>query len=97
VLPSPSGVHVVVLAGSRSQPVSEEQARPAIEQYLLNDRKRKVIEEDLKTLRAKARIEYLGKFVSDASTAASAPALQEAPAASGPPRTSDGGKGMALK
>ena len=97
VLPSPSGVHVVVLASSRSQPVSEEQARPAIEQYLLNDRKRKVIEEDLKTLRAKARIEYLGKFVSDASTAASAPALQEAPAASGPPRTSDGGKGMGLK
>jgi hypothetical protein len=31
------GAQVVVLAGSRSQPVNEEQARPAIEQYLLTD------------------------------------------------------------
>jgi len=97
VLPTPSGVHVVVLAGSRSQPVSEEQARPAIEQYLLNDRKRKLIEEDMKSLRAEARVEYVGKFIADASTAASAPVLQAAPAASGAPRTSDIGKGMGVK
>jgi hypothetical protein len=55
-------VQVVVLAGSRSQPVSEEQARPAIEQFLLNERKRKLIEDDIKAMRAGAKIEYVGKF-----------------------------------
>lgn len=57
-----NGAQVVVLAGSRSQPVSEEQARPAIEQYLINERKRKLVQDEVKALRAAARIEYLGKF-----------------------------------
>ena len=76
VVPSPTGVQVVVLAGSRVQPASEEQSRPAIEQYLLNERKRKLVEEDMKALRAAAKIEFVGKF---AQSAASAPAA--APAA----------------
>ncbi|MFT3817047.1 MAG: EpsD family peptidyl-prolyl cis-trans isomerase [Rubrivivax sp.] len=67
-----SGMVVTVLAGSRSQPVTEEQARPAIEQYLLNDRKRKLVEEDLKALRAAAKIEYLGSFADAARPPASA-------------------------
>ena len=71
VVPSANGVQVVLLVGSRSQPVSEEQARPAIEQYLLNERKRKLVEDDLKAMRAAAKIEYVGKF---AEAAASAPA-----------------------
>jgi 3-deoxy-D-manno-octulosonate 8-phosphate phosphatase KdsC-like HAD superfamily phosphatase len=66
-----SGVQVVVLAGSRSQPVSEEQARPAIEQFLLNDRKRRLVEDDIKSLRFAAKIDYVGRF---AELAASAPA-----------------------
>jgi len=71
VVPSPSGLQVLVLAGSRLQPVSEEQARPAIEQFILNERRRKLVEDDVKALRAAARIEYVGKF---AEKAASAPA-----------------------
>lgn len=71
VVPSAAGVQVVLLAGSRSQPVGEEQARPAIEQYLLNERKRKLVEDDIKALRSAAKIEYVGKF---AEAAASAPA-----------------------
>ena len=80
VVPAPNGVQVVVLAGSRSQPVTEEQARPAIEQYLLNDRKRKLVEEDMKSLRAAAKIEYVGKF---AELAASAPAVPASAASAG--------------
>jgi EpsD family peptidyl-prolyl cis-trans isomerase len=76
----PNGVQVVVLAGSRSQPVSEEQAKPAIEQYLLNDRKRKLVEENIKSLRASSKIEYVGKFAEGAPGAASAPAATAAPA-----------------
>ncbi|MDP3083951.1 MAG: EpsD family peptidyl-prolyl cis-trans isomerase, partial [Rubrivivax sp.] len=62
IVPSPAGVQVVVLAGSRSQPVSEEQARPAIEQFILNERKRKLVEDDVKAMRASAQIQYVGKF-----------------------------------
>ncbi len=99
VVPSANGVQVIVLAGSRMQPVSEEQARPAIEQYLLNDRKRKLIEDDMKSLRAAAKIEYVGKF---AEGAASAPAGAgaapvAAPPASGGLSTNDITKGMGLK
>ena len=76
MLPAANGVQVVVLAGSRLQPVSEEQARPAIEQFMLNERKRKLIEEDVKAMRAAAKIEYVGKFGEGVpgSGAASAPA-----------------------
>jgi EpsD family peptidyl-prolyl cis-trans isomerase len=79
MIPSPAGLQVVVLAGSRSQPVDAEQARPAIEQYLLNDRKRKLVEDDLKAMRAAAKIEYVGKF---AEAGASAPAAATPSAAS---------------
>ena len=90
---APNGVQVVVLAGSRRQPVSEEQARPAIEQYLLNDRRRKLVEEDMKALRGAAKIEYVGKF---AELAASAPAAVTAPASAGVTGT-EANKGTAPK
>lgn len=100
VVPSAAGVQVVLLAGSRSQPVSEEQARPAIEAYLLNERKRKLIEDDIKALRAAAKIEYVGKFGEGAASApaAAVPAVPAAPtpAASGMTST-DISKGMGLK
>jgi EpsD family peptidyl-prolyl cis-trans isomerase len=77
---SPTGAQVIVLAGSRAQPVTLEQATPAIEQYLLNERKREILAKDMKALRDSAKIEYVGKFAEAAASAASAPA---APAASG--------------
>jgi EpsD family peptidyl-prolyl cis-trans isomerase len=103
MVPAQNGLQVVLLAGSRSQPVTEEQARPAIEQYLLNDRKRKLVEEDLKAMRAAAKIEYVGKFAQAAASApaaapATAPAVPAAPAASaGALNSSDISKGMGLK
>ena len=99
----PNGVQVVVLASSRSQPVNEEQARPAIEQFLLNDRKRKLIEDDVKAMRTAAKIEYVGKFAEGAPGAASAPAATPTPAAPAAPAASAGlnatdiSKGMGLK
>ena len=99
---NPKGVQVLVLAGSRSQPVNEEQARPAIEQYLLNERKRKLVEDELKLLRGGAKVEYLGKFADAASAAGTAP-LAAAPkaaasaAAGAALSTDDISKGMGLK
>jgi len=96
---APNGVQVILLAGSRSQPVTEEQARPAIEQILLNERKRKLAEDELKTLRAAAKIEYVGKFAEKpASGAAPAPMPTAAdPAASGGLSSTDISKGLGLK
>lgn len=111
LVPSQQGVQVIVLAGSRSAPVTEEQARPAIEQFILNDRKRKLVEEDVKAMRAAAKIEYVGKFAEAAASApaggapaasvmtpapAAAPAAP-APAASGGLSAGDISKGLGIK
>jgi EpsD family peptidyl-prolyl cis-trans isomerase len=84
LLPSANGAQVIVLAGSKSEPVDEARAKPAIEQFLLNDAKRKLIESDVKAMRAAARVQYVGKFAEGAaSAAAAAPAPAPAAAASG--------------
>jgi EpsD family peptidyl-prolyl cis-trans isomerase len=75
----PGGAQVLKLAASRPQPVTLEQARPAIEQFLLNERKRKLVADDLQALRSAAKIEYMGEFAKDAAKSpyrpASAPEL----------------------
>jgi EpsD family peptidyl-prolyl cis-trans isomerase len=70
--PTPTGATVVVVAGSRSQPVDLQRASPAIEQFLLNERKRDIIARDLKALREAAKIEYVGTFAEGAAAPASA-------------------------
>lgn len=65
--PTPNGALVLVLAGSRTQPVSLDKATPAIEQFLTNARKRELLAKDIKTLRTSANIEYVGKFAAAAS------------------------------
>ncbi len=72
---TPAGlVNIVYLAGSHSQPVDEQRAGPAVEQFLLNQRKRKLVDDDLKALRSAAKIEYVGTYAAD-----HAKALAEAP------------------
>lgn len=102
---NPAGLTVLFLVNSRSQPVDEARARPAIEAFLLNQRKAEAIQKDLKALRESSKIEYVGKFAQPApSGAASAPAvpaatdaaLPAAPAASGLDPASIS-KGMGLK
>jgi len=63
----PGGAQVINLAASRSEPVTLDRARPAIEQFLLNERKRKLIADDLAALRGAAKIEYVGEFAADAA------------------------------
>lgn len=97
---SPTGAQVIVLAGSSLQPVTLEQARPAIEQFLLNERRREILAKDLKALRDAGKIEYIGKFAASAPAAVGVPAAAaSAPAsgASGGPDASSGLKGMGPK
>ena len=82
--PIAKGAQIVIVAGSRSQPIDEARATPAIEQFLLNERKRKVVEDDLRALRTAAKIEYVGEYAKGGARAAT-----PAPApASEPPLTS---------
>ena len=111
LLPSATGAQVVLVAGTRSEPVDEVRAKPAIEQFLSNEAKRKLVESDIKALRAAAKIEYEGKFApvpADAASAAPAPAAvpasASAPVSPPPSAASEGGlnaadisKGMGLK
>jgi EpsD family peptidyl-prolyl cis-trans isomerase len=97
VVPTPAGAQVVVLAGSRMQPVTEEQARPAIEQFLVNERRRKLVEDDLKAMRAAAKIEYVGKFAEGAPAAGGAAAPAAPAPASGALNSTDITKGLGLK
>ena len=65
--PRPGGAQVISLAASRSQPVNLQQATPAIIQFLQNERKRKLVADDLQALRGAAKIEYVGDFAADAA------------------------------
>jgi hypothetical protein len=94
-----------VVERARAQPVDEERAAHAIEQFLLNEHKRKLLADDQKALRAAARVEYLGRFAesppptaTDVATAAAAPErlpVNEAPAANAA-TASNGGTAAAV-
>jgi EpsD family peptidyl-prolyl cis-trans isomerase len=79
VVATPNGLNAALLASAKPAPVTEEAAKKAIEQFLLTDRKRKLVTDNIKQLRGSAKIEYVGQF----ATAASAPA-DSAPAAEAP-------------
>ena len=109
VSPSPNGITVLFLVSSRSQPVDEARARPAIEAFLLNQRKGEAVQKDIKALRDSSKIEYVGKFAQAASAPGGvvpqvlpsasdivAPVAAPAPAASGLDPASIS-KGMGLK
>ncbi len=78
---SPTGAQVVIVAGSRSQPVALEQATPAIEQFLWNERKRRVVEDDVRAMRSASKIEYIGDYAKGGAREMTPPppAASEAP------------------
>ncbi len=73
----PEGLLVIVVAGAQIQPVTLEQAKPAIARVLQTQARQKAAKAELDALKAAAKIEYVGEFA-DAGKQESAPA---APAA----------------
>jgi EpsD family peptidyl-prolyl cis-trans isomerase len=85
LLKTDRSLNVVHLAASQSQPVARDKATPIIEQYFLNLNKTNLITEEVKGLKAKAKIEYVGAFADMAKL----PTTQEKPPATAPIEAED--------
>jgi len=85
VVTTPEGLIILVLAGSQLQPVTELQAKPAIERLVQLKKRQEAAKQELDKLKAAAKIEYLGEFAEagklDVTPAAAAvPNVTEKPA-----------------
>jgi EpsD family peptidyl-prolyl cis-trans isomerase len=75
VVNAPEGLLVIVLADSQIQPVTLEQAKPAIARVLQTQARQKAAKAELDRLKSAAKIEYLGEFA-EAGTPEAAPAAE---------------------
>lgn len=62
LIPTPAGLTLVHLATSQTRPLDEAAAKPFIEQYLTNQKRSEIAAAEIKQLREKAKIEYVGDF-----------------------------------
>lgn len=65
-------ISVLQLQGSQLQPVTLEQARPTIEQVVLGEKRRTLVEAEIRKLRASGRVEY-ARDLAPAAAPAKAP------------------------
>jgi len=63
IVTAPEGLIILMLAGSQLQPVTEEQAKPAIERVVQAQKRQQVAKQELDKLKAAAKIEYMGDYV----------------------------------
>ena len=68
-IPQPQGLSALTVVAIQPQPVSLAQAQASIEQLLWNQKKREAVVAESRDLRAKARIDYLGKFAPGTASA----------------------------
>jgi EpsD family peptidyl-prolyl cis-trans isomerase len=73
MLAQPGGARVITVLSSAPAPLAREAARPRIQAFLANERKRKAVRDGMKSLRDQATIQYRGAFAVPAASAASAP------------------------
>lgn len=81
LVPNATGAQVYMVVASRNEPIDEVRARGAIEQFLLNDAKRRLAESEIKSMRTAASIQYVGKFAEPAASAPVSPSPTAAPEA----------------
>ena len=68
------GFKAILVLATKPQPVAFDQAKPAIEQFLIAERRRQFAQKEVKAMREAAKIEYLGKFAEKPASGAAAPA-----------------------
>lgn len=100
--PTATGASVTIVTASRLDPVELKVAEPLIEQYLLNERKRKLIDDERRNLRTAAKIQYVGKFAQEGGSrpvvaSATPVAVPAAAAASAGMTSAEILKGMGIK
>ena len=78
VLEGPQTITVMRLAGAQSAPVSEEVALPRIQQFLGNQRAAEMAKQEFKTLKANAKITFMGEFAGSDAPQAAAPLTSDA-------------------
>lgn len=74
------GMKAILVAASRPQPLTFDQAKPLIERFLTETRRQEWMQKHIKDLRAAAKVEYIGKFAEKPASGAAA-AAPAAPAA----------------
>jgi len=84
VVNSSDGLLVIVLADSKLQPATLDQAKPAIARLLQTQTRQNGAKAELDALKANAKIEYLGKETSPAAGATPPAALPSQPANEAP-------------
>ena len=72
VLDGRAAITVLRVAATRSAPVTEEVALPRIQQFLLNQRASQLVAANLKGLRSKTEVTYMGEFAKYAEMPANA-------------------------
>ena len=60
--PREGGARVLTVLASQAAPIGRDGARRLIGQYLVNERRRELVAQSLKTLRNDAKVEYLGHY-----------------------------------
>lgn len=80
VMAAGSNLQILQLVASQEQPVPEDKATPAIERFLLNQKRNELAQAEVKKLRDAAKIEYVGAFAdaAEAAAPAAAPAQPQA-------------------
>jgi hypothetical protein len=81
IVNTPEGLLVIVLADSQVQPVTQEQAKPAIARLLQNEARQKAAKAELDKVKAEAKIEYVGEFADAGKEAPPAPVPDATPTA----------------
>lgn len=89
------GFKAILVIASRSQPVTFEQAKPAIEQFLTAERRRQFAQKEVKAMREAAKIEYLGKFAEKPASGAAAASGAEGSVAATPSVAASAAEGAA--
>lgn len=80
-LSSPEGTLVIHMLGSQEQPVTEAQAKPAIEQFLAKQKNLELAGAEMKKVRDASKIVYLGDYVDLGKERTTAQAKAVVPAA----------------